>query len=40
MKMIDVLNMVAEGKIKEGTNLKKEDLNQEVELIPPKEKKY
>ena len=67
MKMIDVLNMVAEGKIKEGTKiilnddlfifnggvfgsglyylencmfLKKEDLNQEVELIPPKEKKY
>ena len=66
-KIIDVLNMIAEGKIKEGTKiifnddlfifnggvfgsglyhlencmfLKKEDLNQEVELIPPKEKKY
>ena len=67
MKMIDVLNMIAEGKIKEGTKfilnddlfifngrvfesglhllencmfLKEEDLNQEVKLIPPKEKKY
>ena len=68
MRMIDVLNMMAEGKIKEGTKiilnddlhfifngrvfesdlyllencmfLKEEDLNQEVELIPPKEKKY
>ena len=78
MKMIDVLNMMAEGKIKEGTKLKigykiydyikdytesencsfvnqeydraefLEDnefittdfLNKEVELIPPKEKKY
>lgn len=67
MKLIDVLNMVAEGKIKEGTKLilnddlfifnggvfgsglyylencmflKEEDLNQEVELILPKEKKY
>ena len=67
MRIIDVLNMVAEGKIKEGTKLilnddlfifnggvfgsglyylencmflKEEDLNREVELIPPKEKKY
>ncbi|WP_171313662.1 hypothetical protein [Enterococcus cecorum] len=67
MRIIDVLNMVAEGKIKKGTKLilnddlfifnggvfgsglyylencmflKEEDLNQEVELIPPKEKKY
>ena len=67
MKMIEVLNMMAEGEIKEGTKiilnddlfifnggvfgsglyhlencmfLKKEDLNQEVELILPKEKKY
>ncbi|CAI3363470.1 hypothetical protein CIRMBP1290_00617 [Enterococcus cecorum] len=67
MRIIEVLNMIAEGKIKEGTKiilnddlfifnggvfgsglyylencmfLKEEDLNQEVELIPPKEKKY
>lgn len=67
MKMIEVLQKVANGEIKEGTKiilnddlfifnggvfgsglyylencmfLKKEDLNQEVELIPPKEKKY
>ena len=67
MKMIDVLNMIANGEIKEGTKiilnddlfifnggvfgsglyylencmfLKKEDLNREVELIPPKPKKY
>lgn len=66
-KIIDVLNMIAEGEIKEGTKfilndvlfifngrvfesdlyllencmfLKEEDLNQEVELIPPKPKKY
>ena len=67
MKIIDVLNMIANGEIKEGTKiilnddlfifnggvfvndlcyletcmfLKKEDLNQEVELIPPKPNKY
>jgi hypothetical protein len=67
MRIIEVLNMIAEGKIKEGTKLilnddmfifngrvfesdlyllencmflKEEDLNQEVKLIPPKEKKY
>lgn len=67
MRIIEVLNMIAEGKIKEGTKfilnddlfifnggvfgsgfyylencmfLKEEDLNQEVELIPPKPKKY
>lgn len=67
MKMIDVLNKLANDEIKEGTKLilnddlfifngrvfesdlyllencmflKEEDLNQEVELIPPKEKKY
>ena len=68
MKMIDVLQKVANGEIKEGTKLilndylhfifngrvfesdlyllencmflKEEDLNQEVELIPPKPKKY
>ena len=66
-KIIEVLNMIANGEIKEGTKiilnddlfifnggvfgsglyhlencmfLKKEDLNQEVELIQPKEKKY
>ena len=74
MKMIDVLNMMAKGEIKEGTklitdddlddyayrysevyqtfmdrymnrvehdfNMDKDFLNIEVELIPPKEKKY
>lgn len=68
MELINVLNLMAEGKIKEGTKLEfdgfeyefSEDhfedgigdwledvheisasfLNQEVELIPPKEKKY
>ncbi len=67
MKMIDVLNMVAEGKIKKGTKfilgdnlyifngdrfkagnfylggrifLNARDLNQEVDLIEPKPKKY
>ena len=74
MKMIDVLNMMAKGEIKEGTklitdddlddyayrysevyqtfmdrymnrvehdfNMDKDFLNLEVELIPPKEKKY
>ena len=67
MRIIDVLQKVANGEIKEGTKiilnddlfifnggvfgsglyylencmfLKEEDLNQEVELIPPKEKKY
>ena len=68
MKMIDVLQKLANGEIKEGTKiilndylhfifngrvfesdlyllencmfLKEEDLNQEVELILPKEKKY
>ena len=69
MRMIDVLNMMAKGEIKEGTILTindreiyrrykyigncflndynsplniygESDLNSEVELIPPKEKKY
>lgn len=67
MKIIDVLNMVAKGEIKEGTKfilndnlfifngrvfesglyflencmfLMEEDLNQEIELIEPKPKKY
>lgn len=74
MKMIDVLNMMAEGEIKEGTklivsdgfqefeyeyikryltfvdedldelderfNIEENFLNREVEMIPPKEKKY
>ena len=67
MKMIEVLQKVADGEIKEGTKfilnndlfifngrvfesglyflencmfLMEEDLNREVELIPPKEKKY
>lgn len=67
MKMIDVLNMVAEGKIEKGTKfilgdnlfifngdrfkagnfylggrifLNARDLNREVDLILPKEKKY
>ena len=68
MRMIDVLQKLANGEIKEGTQLilndyllfifngrvfesdlyllencmflKEEDLNQEVELIPPKEKKF
>lgn len=67
MRIIEVLNMIANGEIKEGTKfilnddlfifnggvfgsglyylencmfLKKEDLNQEVELIEPKPKKY
>lgn len=67
MKMIEVLQKVANGEIKEGTKfildddlfifngrvfesnlyllkncmfLKEKDLNQEVELIPPKPKKY
>lgn len=67
MRIIEVLQKVANGEIKEGTKfilnddlfifnggvfgsglyylencifLKEEDLNQEVELIPPKEKKY
>ena len=67
MKIIEVLQKVANGEIKEGTKfilnndlfifngrvfesglyflenrmfLMEEDLNQEVELIPPKEKKY
>lgn len=63
MKMIDVLNMMAEGKIKKGTKfilgdnlfifngdrfkagnfrifLNSRDLNLEVEMIEPKEKKF